>query len=159
MGIQTSFGLGSVTTAAPVISTGTYLAGRCFGGALTFRGAFDPGGGGRVESITLDGMTTSYPFNLWLFNAELAAANTNGATLTVGVADAGKFLGVVQISGSNYFSPGAGNPCASVDTSLMLYTAATTTAIIGYLATINASTTGGAQTPTVALNVEHAAKV
>ena len=157
----------SMTTASLMVATTElYASGTIFGsvngttngpGAIPIRAAYENGGAGEVVTVTFAGPTTSYPFNLWLFNAPIAGVATNGATFTLAGADKDKFLGVVGISGTDYYIPGAGIPMAFVGTGVNVFTASTTTAIVGYLVACTvAGSTAGVTTSTLAVNVIHA---
>ena len=161
---QTMVYSASNTTATLVISTGTYAPGEVFGsnngttngpGAIYLRAAMEPGGAGELVTLTLAGLTSTFPFNIWLFNAPLALANTNGYTFTLTNEDPRKFLGVVEITGTDYNTPAAGGfPMAYIGTGMTLFTAPTTQAIIAYMVPSSA-TTGDGLSPILTANFIH----
>jgi hypothetical protein len=102
-------GNGNSVQATLTVKNGAYTAQDVVGGLITFPNAVSANGKESVlNSLVLSGLPSAIPFELWLFNADLATPCLDDAPFAMVAADQPKLLGVVPITAVDYFQAGAG---------------------------------------------------
>ncbi len=135
------------------VTSGAYTIGDVVGGLLTITGAVSANGKSLlIDSITLSGMTSAIPYELWLLNADLATANVadNGVFALV-AADVPKMLGVIPIATIDQYQGQNAIFCASVPVGRKVKAGAATTTIYGYIKA-TATTSPGVTAMTLNIN-------
>lgn len=136
IGTVLAAGHGLSVQATLTVTNGAYTAQDAVGGLITFAGAVRANGKESIlNSLLLAGLPSAIPFELWLFNADLATPVADNAAFAMVAADQVKLLGVVPITAADYFQAGAaGTYYASIrGIGAQIKAAAATTSIYAYL--------------------------
>ena len=149
-------GLGGKSISATLtVTNGAYTVADVVGGLITFANATRINAGHAiVNSVVLAGVV-AIPYELWLFNADIATPAADNAAFALAAADLPKVLGVIPISTADYNAAQSAFNVATVrGVGLEVKAGAATTSIYGYLKA-TATTSPGTTTLTLTLDVEY----
>jgi hypothetical protein len=132
--IGTVRGSGLSVTATLAVTNGAYSIADVVGGLITFANAVSANGKHAViNSIVLSGVA-AIPYELWLFNADIATPAADNAAFTLVVADTLKCLGVIRITAGDYCAAqSAFNVATLAGVGKQVKAAAANTSIYAYL--------------------------
>ena len=124
------------TTASLTVTSGAYSVGDVVGGLITITGASSANGKRSIiNSVSLAGVV-AIEYELWFFNSDIATPAADNAAFSLAAGDGLKFLGVVPITTSDYFSAQNSFNNASVrSVGLEFATGGATTSVFAYLKT------------------------
>jgi hypothetical protein len=127
-------GAGLSVTATLTVTNGVYTIADVAGGLITFANAVSAAGKHAViNSIVLAGVA-AIPYELWLFNADIATPAADNAAFTIVVADTLKCLGVIPIAAGDYCAAqSAFNVATLKGVGKQIKAAAAATSIYAYL--------------------------
>jgi len=102
-------GDGLSVTATLTVTNGAYTAQDVVGGLITLPAVVRANGKeALLNSLMLSPLPSAIPFELWLFNADLATPIADNGAFALVAADWLKWLGTIQIAAVDYFQAGAG---------------------------------------------------
>jgi len=90
----------------PTITVGTYTAGNCLGGLLTFNNAVGSLGSGIIQDVSIISKSSvqTTALNLYLFNASPTSTFTDRTAVTWAPTDYTKLIGLIPLSTTNTIS-------------------------------------------------------
>ena len=136
------------------VTNGAYTVADVAGGLITFANATRANAGlSIINSVKLAGVV-AIPYELWLFNADIATGAADNAAFTLVAADVVKCLGVIPIATADYCAAQSAFNVATVRGVGLEVLSAATTSLYAYLK-CTATTSPGTTTLTLTLDVEY----